>query len=75
VAEAYLDYLYGDEGQRDRGASPLPATVPASRKARCLGVPRISLFTVDEIFGGWQDAHACPLRDGGVFDQIYTPGR
>jgi len=33
------------------------------------------LFTVDEVFGGWQKAQAKHFADGGVFDQIYQPGR
>jgi sulfate transport system substrate-binding protein len=32
------------------------------------------LFTIDEVFGGWQKAQARHFADGGVFDKIYTPG-
>ena len=33
----------------------------------------IKLFTIDEVFGGWERAHRAFFADGGVFDQIYRP--
>jgi sulfate transport system substrate-binding protein len=33
------------------------------------------LFTVDEVFGGWQKAQKEHFADHGVFDQIYKPGK
>jgi sulfate transport system substrate-binding protein len=38
-------------------------------------LPQIPLFTVDEVFGGWKSAQATHFADGGVFDQIYKPGK
>ena len=37
--------------------------------------PKVSLVTVDEVFGGWRRAHATHFADGALFDQIYQPGR
>jgi sulfate transport system substrate-binding protein len=34
--------------------------------------PKISLFTIDDTFGGWQKAQKTHFADGGVFDQIYS---
>jgi sulfate transport system substrate-binding protein len=34
----------------------------------------VKLFTIDEVFGGWQKAQSTHFADGGVFDQIYRPG-
>jgi sulfate/thiosulfate transport system substrate-binding protein len=34
--------------------------------------PKLNLFTIREVFGGWQKAQAEHFSDGGVFDQIYT---
>jgi sulfate transport system substrate-binding protein len=31
----------------------------------------LNLFTVDEVFGGWQAAQKKHFNDGGLFDQIY----
>jgi sulfate transport system substrate-binding protein len=37
--------------------------------------PQVKLFTIDEVFGGWQKAQQTHFADGGTFDQIYQPGR
>jgi ABC-type sulfate transport system substrate-binding protein len=33
----------------------------------------VSLFTIDEVFGGWQKAQKTHFSDGGLFDRIYQP--
>ncbi|HLF59247.1 MAG TPA: sulfate ABC transporter substrate-binding protein, partial [Alphaproteobacteria bacterium] len=35
--------------------------------------PKLELFTVDEVFGGWQKAQRTHFADGGIFDQIFVP--
>jgi len=35
--------------------------------------PKLTLFTIDQLFGGWQKAQKKHFADGGVFDQIYEP--
>jgi sulfate transport system substrate-binding protein len=35
----------------------------------------VGLFTVDEVFGGWQKAQKTHFDDGGLFDQIYQPAK
>ncbi len=71
VAEAYLQYLYSPEGQRLAAAHHyrprLPDTVPAELLAR---FPKLEVFTVDEVFGGWAKAQAEHFDDGGTFDQV-----
>ena len=37
--------------------------------------PKLDLFTIDEVFGGWRKAQAVHFADGGIFDQIYQPGK
>ena len=72
VAKAYLEYLYSDEGQDIAGRNfyrPRSETI-AARYATTF--PKINLFTIDEVFGGWTKAQAKHFADGGVFDQIYT---
>jgi sulfate/thiosulfate-binding protein len=74
VAQAYLEYLYSPVGQRlaakhyYRPVEPQHAD-PADLKR----FPDVKLFTVDEVFGGWQKAQQTHFNDGGVFDQIYKP--
>ncbi len=70
VAEAYLRYLYSDAGQ-DLAARnhyrPRNAAVLARHRA---AFPDIALFTVDDVFGGWAEAHRTHFADGAIFDQI-----
>ena len=72
VAEAYLKYLYSDEGQRIAARHYYR---PRDKKiaAAASKLPRLKLFTIDEVFGGWQKAQKTHFADGGVFDQIYVP--
>ena len=75
TAEAYLKFLYTGEAQEIIARNyfrPRSAAVAAKHA----GVfPRLRLFTIDELFGGWQKAQKAHFADGGVFDQIYQPGR
>ena len=69
VAQAYLEYLYSEEGQDIAGRNfyrPTNAKVAAK-----YAFPKIDLFRIDEVFGGWQKAQKAHFADGGVFDQIY----
>jgi sulfate transport system substrate-binding protein len=72
VAQAYLDYLYTAEGQEIAAKHfyrPIDEKV-AARHAKSF--PKLSLFTIDEVFGGWAKAQKTHFADGGVFDQVYT---
>jgi sulfate/thiosulfate-binding protein len=74
VAEAYLKFLYSDEGQEiavKNHYRPRTAAVVAKHAGT---FPKIKLFTIDQVFGGWQKAQATHFADGGTFDQIYQPG-
>ena len=74
-AEAYLKYLYSDEGQAIAVKHNLRPRNPALLKqyqAKFIGIPT---FTVDEVFGGWKKAQADHFRDGGIYDQITAAGR
>ena len=71
VANAYLNYLYTKEGQ----------TIAARhyyrpRNVKVVGAyakqfPKVNLFTIDQVFGGWSKAQPTHFGDGGIFDQIY----
>jgi len=74
VAQAYLDYLYTPEGQEIIAKSYYRPRLAAVAERYAGKFPKIPLFTVDEVFGGWQKAQATHFADGGVFDQIYKPG-
>ena len=75
AAQAYLDFLYTEEGQRiavKHFYRPRLEAVLAESKA---AFPTLALFTVDEVFGGWRKAQKTHFADGGVFDQIYQADR
>ena len=70
LAEAYLGWLYSDEGQQiaaRHGLRPRSATVLA---AHAKDFPPVSTFTVDEVFGSWKAAQKTHFDDGGTYDQI-----
>ena len=70
VAQAYLEFLYTPAGQEIVARSfyrPVDAQVAAKFAAQ---FPRIALFTIDEVFGGWEKAQKTHFADGGVFDQL-----
>jgi len=75
AADAYLQFLYSPEGQE------LAAKFhyrPRDQKvaAKYAGTfAQVKLFTIDQAFGGWQNAQKAHFADGGTFDQIYRPGR
>lgn len=75
VAEAYLKTLYTADGQEIVGKHfyrPRDPAVAAKYKDK---LPQLPLFTIDDVFGGWPKAQATHFADGGVFDQIYKPGK
>ncbi len=75
VAEAYLKFLYSKDGQEIEARNFYRPRDPAILAAHAADFPKIPLYTIDEIFGGWQKAQATHFADGGVFDQIYKPGQ
>ena len=75
AAEAYLQFLYSPEGQEIAARHhyrPRDATIAAKYAGT---FAQVKLFTIDEAFGGWQNAQKAHFADGGTFDQIYRPGR
>jgi sulfate/thiosulfate transport system substrate-binding protein len=75
VAQAYLDYLYTPTGQEIAAKHfyrPRLAAVAAKYQSQ---FPKLTLITIDDVFGGWKKAQATHFADGAIFDQIYQPGR
>ena len=75
AAEAYLRFLYTEEGQEIAAKHyyrPTNARVAAKHAGR---FPKVELFNIQDAFGGWQKASKAHFQDGGSFDQIYQPGR
>ena len=75
VAEAYLQYLYSDEGQEIAAQNYYRPISDKVAKKYAAQFPKVKLFTIDEVFGGWAKAQKTHFADGGTFDQIYQPGK
>jgi sulfate transport system substrate-binding protein len=75
-AEAYLQYLYSDEGQNIAAKHFYrPSKRDVVKPELLKQLPDIKLVTIDDpIFGGWAKVQPEHFGDGGVFDQIYKPG-
>ncbi len=74
VAQAYLEFLYTDEGQDIIAKNYYRPAVERYAKKYASQFPSIKLFQIAEL-GGWTQAQKAHFADGGVFDQIYQPGR
>lgn len=73
VATAYLEYLYSDEGQDIIGKHFYRPRSPKAAEKYAATFPKVSLFTIEEVFGSWKEAQKVHFNEGGIFDQIYKP--
>jgi len=71
VAEAYLQFLYTEEAQDIIGKNFYRPTSARAQAKYAKQLPKLNLFTIDEAFGGWDQAAKDHFADGGSFDQIY----
>jgi len=75
AAEAFVKFLYTPQAQEIEAKDfyrPRNQEILTKYKSQ---FPSIPLATVDGDFGGWAKAQATHFGDGGVFDQIYQPGK
>ncbi len=75
VAKAYLDYLYTPEGQEIAGKHYYRPRNPDVAAKFASTLPKLELFTIDDVFGGWQKAQKEHFADGASFDQIQQANR
>ena len=73
VAQAYLEYLYGEDGQEIAAKHYYRPRLAKVASKHAGDFPKLSLFTIDEVFGGWARAQPKHFGDGGIFDEIYQP--
>ena len=74
VARAYLEYLYSPEGQEIAAKHFYRPRLKEVADKYASRFPRLTLFTIDELFGGWQKAQKKHFEEGGTFDQILPSG-
>ncbi|MBA5686505.1 sulfate ABC transporter substrate-binding protein [Rugamonas apoptosis] len=75
VAQAYLQFLYTDEGQELIAKNYYRPVQDKAAKKYAAQFPNVKLFTLAQVAGDWSTAHKTHFADGGVFDQIYQPGK
>jgi sulfate/thiosulfate transport system substrate-binding protein len=75
VAQAYLQFLYSKQGQDIEARNYYRPRDPQVAAAHSADFPKISLYTLSDVFGDWQKAQNTHFADGGVFDQIYKPSK
>jgi sulfate transport system substrate-binding protein len=74
VAQAYLQYLYTDQGQEIVARHyyrPVGTAVAAKYEKQ---FPKLQLFTLADLGSDWRTTQKRHFADGGIFDQIYQPG-
>jgi sulfate/thiosulfate transport system substrate-binding protein len=74
AAQAYLEFLYSAEGQEIAARHYYRPQQAATLAKYANTFPKVALFTIDEVFGGWTKAQKAHFDDGGIFDRIYEPG-
>jgi sulfate transport system substrate-binding protein len=71
VAQAYVEFLYSEEGQELAARHHYRPRSEAVAARHASTFPPLELVTVDEAFGGWRKAQQVHFSDGGEFDRIY----
>jgi sulfate/thiosulfate-binding protein len=75
AAEAFVKFLYSPQGQEIEARDFYRPRNPEILDKYKNQFPNIPLASVDGDFGGWIKAQATHFADGGIFDQIYQPGK
>jgi sulfate transport system substrate-binding protein len=73
VAQAYLEFLYSKAGQTVAAKNYYRPSKPEFVDKELLArFPKVDVVTIDDVFGGWQNAQKTHFADGGIFDASYT---
>lgn len=73
AAEAYLRFVYSDEGQEIVARHFCRPTNPAILSKHAASFPALQLFAITDIAKDFTAAHKQFIAEGGVFDTIYEP--
>src|SRR5579862_1228161 len=75
VARAYLEFLYSDEGQEIVAKNFYRPRSEAVAQKYASTFPKLTLFTIDEQYGGWKAAQKKFFDNDAIFDQIQLDNR
>ena len=70
VAQAYLEFLYSPEGQEIGARHYYRPRLAEVAKKYGDRLPKLELFTIDAVFGGWAKAQQRHFAEGGEFDTM-----
>lgn len=73
LAKGYLNYLYSPLGQELAAKYYFRPRNADAAKKYAAQFPKIKLFTIGDVFGGWRKAQQTHFVNGAIFDQIYEP--
>jgi sulfate transport system substrate-binding protein len=72
AATAYLEFLYTEEAQDLIAKHFYRPVSPKAQARHAKAFPKLTLFSIDQAFGGWAQASRAHFADGATFDQIIT---
>lgn len=75
VAQAYLEFLYSPEGQEIAARHYYRPRLEAVVNKHADIFPKVGMFTIEELFGGWQEAQKKHFAEAGIFDQMQNSFR
>jgi sulfate transport system substrate-binding protein len=75
TAQAYLQYMYSEAGQDICARFFYRPRMKSVLDKYASQFPKMEMFTITQLFGGWKQAQETHFGDGGVFDSIFEPGR
>ncbi len=71
LAKAYIQFLYSEHGQEIAAKNYYRPRLESVLCKYTAQFQEVNLITIEDIFGGWEKAHATHFADRGIFDQIY----
>ena len=71
VAEAYLNFLYSTKAQEIIASFNNRVHDPEVVEATADQFPEVRLVTVEDVFGGWEQAEETHFKDGGTLDKVF----
>jgi len=75
VAEAYLKALYTPEAQELAARHYYRPVDPQVGARHAKDFTAVKLFTLAQVSGDWRATQKKHFDDGGIFDQVYQPGK
>lgn len=72
LARSYLNFLYSPLGQELAAKHYFRPRNPQVAEKYAQQFPKIKLFSIHDVFGGWAKAQKTHFVNGAVFDQVYA---